>query len=110
MTVIAVPVDPDGSVGHSWGKAEVVAVVTVSDGHVERWVTHEVGWDLAHDSGTHGSHHARVIRFLRDHDVQVVLVRHVGEGMRRMLTSAGIDLREGVGGDARTAVLAAAAG
>ena len=110
MTIIAVPVDPDGSVGRTWGKARSVAVATVQDGAVTGWTLHDVGWDVAHDAGTHGAHHARVIRFLRDNDVQVVLVRHVGEGMRRMLTTAGVDLRQGVDGDAAAAAISAARG
>jgi hypothetical protein len=37
----------------------------------------------------------------------MVLVDHVGDGMRRMLTGMGVELREGVGGDARAAMCAA---
>ncbi len=106
--IIAAPVEPDGSVGHTWGKARSVVVARVEAGRIADWTPYEVAWDVLHDAGTHGSHHARVITFLRAHDVGVVLVDHVGDGMRRMLTSAGIDLREGVGGDARAAMRSAA--
>ena len=58
--------------------------------------------------GRQGSHHARVVTFLQAHDVELVLVDHVGDGMRRMLPSMGVELREGVHGDARAAMLAAA--
>jgi predicted Fe-Mo cluster-binding NifX family protein len=106
--ILAVPVEPDGRVGHTWGKAAAVAVATVTDGTITRWEVHQVGWDAAHDEGPHGTHHARVVRFLREHGVGAVLVDHVGEGMRRMLTTMGIALHERTHGDARAAVLAVA--
>ncbi len=106
--IIAAAVEPDGSVGHSWGKAKSVVVATVEAGRVEDWRPYEVAWDLLHDEGAPGAHHARVVTFLRTHAVQMVLVDHVGDGMRRMLTSMGVDLREGIHGDARAAMLAAA--
>lgn len=107
--IVATPVDPGGQVGHTWGRARQVGVAEVSEGNVVRWEVHDVDWDRLHDEGTHGAHHARVVGFLRAHAVQVVLVDHVGDGMRRMLATMGIDLREGVRGDARSAALAAAA-
>ena len=106
--ILAVPVEPDGRVGHTWGKAAAVAVATVADGTITDWQVHQVGWDLVHEEGPHGTHHARVVRFLREHGVEAVLVDHVGDGMRRMLTTMGIALHEGTHGDARAAVLAAA--
>ena len=71
------------------------------------WQEHEVRWDELHDVGTHGSHHARVVRFLREHGVRAVVVDHVGEGMRRTLTSMGVALHEGHSGDARGELLSA---
>lgn len=106
--IVAVPVGPDGEVGHSWGKAPVVAVAHTSDGVITGWQEFPVGWDASHDAGTHGSHHATVVRFLRAEGIQLVLARHVGDGMRRMLDSMGIRLILGVQGDARQAVIAAA--
>ena len=106
--ILAVPVEPDGRVGHTWGKAATVAVATVTAGAIADWQVHQVDWDLLHEEGPHGAHHARVVRFLREHGVEVVLVDHVGEGMRRMLTTMGIALHERTHGDARAAVLAAA--
>lgn len=107
--IIAIPVDPEGQVGHSWGKAPAVAVARVGAAGVEDWAEFAVEWDRLHDEGTHGSHHARVVTFLRDHEVEVVAVRHVGDGMRRMLPSMGVRLVEGVAGPARTAVVEVAA-
>ena len=108
--IMAAAVDPNGHVAHSWGKAPVVAVASVEDGEVTSWREHPVGWDLLHDEGTPGSHHARVVTFLRNHCVEVVLVDHVGDGMRRMLPSMGIRLVEGAQGRAREAMVAAVSG
>ena len=107
--IVAIPVGPDGRMGHSWGKARTVAVAEVVDGAIAAWQEHEVRWDELHDTGSHGSHHARVVTFLRDNQVQSVVVDHVGEGMRRMLTSMGVALHEGRSGDAREQVRQASA-
>ena len=106
--IIAAAVQPDGSLGHSWGKARSVVVATVEADAIVDWRPYEVAWDLLHDEGTPGAHHARVVTFLQAHGVEMVLVDHVGDGMRRMLSSMGVELREGVQGDARTAMVAAA--
>ena len=57
--------------------------------------------------GTEGSHHARVVRFLTDHHVDLVVAEHMGAGMTRMLTTMGIQFVLGVDGDAKASVLAA---
>jgi predicted Fe-Mo cluster-binding NifX family protein len=105
---IAVATDPAGNVGHSWGKARTVAVAHITHGRIERWDEFDVGWDQSHDSGTHGSHHATVARFLKEHEVTVVLVNRVGDGMARMLHTMGVRTDSGVTGDARAAVERAA--
>lgn len=107
--ILVVPVGPDGAVGPSFGKATVVAIARVEGDEVTGWDVVHVGWDVAHDSGTHGSHHARIVRFLREHGVERVVAQHVGDGMRRTLASMGVTAVLGVAGDARAAVLAAAA-
>ena len=105
--IIAAAIEPDGTIGHAWGKADAVVVARVADGRIQDWQEHRVGWQRAHDQGTHGSHHARVVTFLREQGVELVLARQVGDGMRRMLGSMGVLLVEGAGGDARTRMLAA---
>lgn len=102
--IIAVPTDPSGDVGHSWGRARTVAVAHVSNGQIEQWDEFDVRWDQSHDSGTHGSHHATVARFLKEHEVTAVLVTKVGDGMARMLHTMGVRMESGVTGDARAAV------
>ncbi len=104
--IIAAAVEPDGSVGHSWGKARSVVVAAVEADEVADWRPYEVCWDLLHDEGISGAHHARVATFLRTHGVEMVLVDHVGDGMRRMLTSMGVELRKGSRGDALAAMRA----
>lgn len=107
--ILVVPVSPDGAVGPSFGKATSVAIARVEGDEVTGWDVVDVGWDVAHDSGTHGSHHARVVRFLREHGVERVVAKHVGDPMMRTLDAMGVTAVLGVAGDARAAVLAAAA-
>jgi predicted Fe-Mo cluster-binding NifX family protein len=106
--VVAVPLDGDW-VGARWGRAERVAVAVVTDGVISHWTEHPVGWNAAHDVGTEGQHHARIVNFLRDQRVQVVAADHVGAGMMRMLASMGVVLITGAHGPAREAAVAAAA-
>ncbi|MDR3361226.1 MAG: hypothetical protein LBO20_11450 [Bifidobacteriaceae bacterium] len=108
--IICVPVDTQGQVGHGWGRAQTVATAQVdAAAQISQWTTHAVGWDVAHDQGTHGSHHARIVRFLRQHQVECVVAEHMGPGMVRVMGSMGIPIFLGAAGDAREAVRAAAA-
>ena len=61
------------------------------------------------DEGTEGGHHARVARFVQEHRASVVVAHHMGDPMRQMLGQMDIGVRLGVSGDARLAVVAAAA-
>ena len=106
-TVVAVNL-AGSLVGGGWGRAQRVAVATVEDGVVTGWQEHDVRWDLAHDEGTEGSHHARVVRFLREQGVQVVVTGHMGPPMARMLSTMGIRAVTDVAGDAREVAAAAA--
>ena len=106
-TVVAVNLS--GSlVGGGWGRAQRIAVATVDAGTVTDWVEHDVRWDLAHDEGTEGSHHARIVRFLKDNAVEVVVTGHMGPPMARMLGTMGIRAMVDVIGDARAAAVTAA--
>jgi predicted Fe-Mo cluster-binding NifX family protein len=107
--ILCVPVTQSGEVDPRWGRAATVAVADIRDGGIAGWETFEVGWDALHDSGTEGGHHARVAGFLRDRGVQVVVAHHMGEPMVHMLELMGVTTRLGASGDARQAVLAAAA-
>lgn len=101
---VCVPITSAGTVDPRWGRAERVAVADVQDRTVSDWIEFDVGWGTLHDSGPEGAHHARIARFLRDHQIQAVAVDHVGAGMQRMLTTMGIRIDSGHGGDARAAV------
>ena len=105
--IVCLPVTPDGLVGHSWGRADRVALADVGEGGVESWREVEVGWDALHDAGTEGSHHARVARFLREHGVEAVVASHMGAGMEHMLGKLGIAVRLDAAGPAREAALRA---
>lgn len=103
--IVCIPVDPHGSVGGSWGRAARVAVSRVEDGAIAAWDEYPVGWDVLHDEGTEGGHHARVARFLQDHAVEMVVAGHMGPPMARMLDRMGIAVRSGASGLARDDVL-----
>lgn len=100
---ICIPITSAGTVDSRWGRAERVAVADVENGTVAEWTEFDVGWGMLHDTGPPGAHHARIARFLRDHQVQAVAVDHVGMGMQRMLTTMGIRIDTGHSGDARVA-------
>ncbi len=106
---IATPVDAEGNTWPAWGRAHWVALATLKDYQVVDWQVEEVGWDVSHDAGTHGSHHAEVVRFLKDNEVGAIVVDHVGPGMERMLVTMGIPLLQATPGDARASVDAALA-
>jgi predicted Fe-Mo cluster-binding NifX family protein len=103
--VVCVPVAADGQVGQRWGRADRVAIAEIDRREIVRWQEIDVRWDVLHDEGTEGSHHARVARFLIDHEVEQVVAGHMGDGMRQMLGKLGLTVRVGASGDARSAVL-----
>ena len=103
--VVCVNLAPDGQVGQGWGRANRVAVAEVEAGKIVRWDEIEVGWDRLHDEATEGSHHARIARFLMDHQVSQVGSGHMGPGMQQMLARMGLTVRIGAAGDARQVVL-----
>lgn len=107
--IVCVAVGGDGHVDPRWGRANRVAIVEVREGRVTAWQEHAVAWDELKDSGTEGSHHARVARFLREHHVEAVVANHMGHDMHSMLQKMGLAVHLGAAGDARTAAMAAAA-
>lgn len=108
--IVCTTLGPDGVVGGGLGRASHVALASVDDGQVTSWDEIEVGWDRLHGEGSEGSHHARIVKFLREHDVNVVVAKGIGEGMQRVLGSMGIQMALGLQGDARQAVTQAAGG
>jgi len=108
--IVCIPVDDGGGVGPSWGRAAKVAVGDVQHGEIVAWDEYEVGWDVAHDQGGHGAHHARIVTFLREHGVEAVAVRAMGEGMTRVMKAMDIPVWSDADGRARDVALAVAAG
>jgi predicted Fe-Mo cluster-binding NifX family protein len=80
-----------------------VAVTTVDEDGIVDWREFEVGWGSLHDAGTEGSHHARIARFLLDHEVEAVVAYHMGPPMAHMLQKMGITVQLGKEGSARAA-------
>ncbi|MEO8461791.1 MAG: NifB/NifX family molybdenum-iron cluster-binding protein [Chloroflexota bacterium] len=109
LMILCVPVTTTGEVDPRWGRAARVAVAEVVGGEMRRWDEHDVAWDRLHDEDSEGGHHARVARFVQDHRVTVVVAHHMGDPMLHMLDRMDVGVRLGVSGDARRAVLAAAA-
>lgn len=107
--VICVPVMPDGSVDASFGRAARLSVMRVENGRIVAAEEHDVGWDVLHDAGPSGSHHGRIVRFLREQEVEAVVAGHVGPPMVETMGKMGLRIWLGAAGDARAAVLAAAA-
>ena len=107
--IVATPVNALGESAAAWGRAHWVAVAEVIDDTVSSWQVHEVAWDELHDAGTHGSHHARIVRFLKDNEIQAVVVDHMGAGMQQVMAKMGIPLLPATPGDAQASVLAAVA-
>ena len=107
--IVATPVTATGQSAAAWGKAHWIAVASVEDGAVAAWQVHEVAWDVSHDEGTHGSHHARIVRFLKEHEIAAVVVDHMGPGMVQVMETMKIPLLAASPGDAQASILAALA-
>lgn len=100
--IIAIPVTDDGMVDPRWGRARSVGIAEVDENDkLVSWKRHVVRWDELHDEGTHGQHHGRIIRFLRENAVQAVLVGHMGPGIAHSIDKMGILIGTGAQGDAR---------
>lgn len=106
--IVAIAVSLDGAAGQGWGRAPRVAVARTEDERIESWDVYDVRWDVLHDEGSEGGHHARIARFLSDHGVQLVVAGHMGPPMIQMLGRMAIGVRLGDAGDPRAAVIEAA--
>lgn len=108
--VVCVPLTPQGSIDPHWGRADRVAIARLNGNEIESWQEFDVGWGGLHDSGSEGTHHARIARFLREQGVQVVVADHMGPPMQHMLWKMGIELHLDASGSARQAALGVVAG
>ena len=106
VVIVAVTV-ADGRVGHGLGRAETVAVADVRDGKVQDWTEVDVHWGALHDIGSEGEHHARIVRFFREHHIERVVAGGAGAGMRQTMAKMGVTVLTDLSGDARAAAVAA---
>lgn len=102
--IFCAPVTDSGDIDPRWGKAARVAIAEVQHGKIESWSEIEVGWDKLHDAGTQGSHHARIVTFLKEQKVDAIVANHMGDGMVRMLETMKIPVYFDASGNAREAV------
>lgn len=106
--IVGVTITPEGTVGGGLGRAQTVAVADVRDGDVTSWAEHHVGWGDLHGTGPEGTHHARIVRFVREQGLERVVTSGLGEGMRATMGKLGVVVRTDLAGDARSAAVAAA--
>ena len=106
--IVCTTLASDGTIGGGLGRASRVAVARVDGDRLSSWKEYDVGWDRLHDQGTEGSHHARIVTFLREHEVDVVVAAGIGPGMHRTRGSMGVRAVLGAAGSAREAALRAA--
>lgn len=104
---IAIPITVDGAVFERLAKAPLVATCVLRDGEVVDWTEHAVGWDQTYGVDVMGNHHARVMRFMQEHNVTDVVAADVCDNMRRSLEAKDVTLHADFAGDARAAVRSA---
>ncbi|MCF2707302.1 hypothetical protein I6E29_08520 [Arcanobacterium haemolyticum] len=102
--IIAIPVTPDGTVDLKWGKARTVAIAEVEGEDIIEWTEHEVKWDEHHDATTEGAHHAAIVTFLRENEVEAVILNHCGAPMLNTMTKMGLIIATDAEGDAKDIV------
>jgi len=105
--IVAINVIGD-AVGGGLGRAQSMAVAEVDDGQVQSWEVFDVRWDLSHDQpdpSGHGAHHARIVKFMKDHGIEAVVTGHAGPPMVHTLDLMGIPVLVGGEGDARQAAI-----
>ncbi|MCI6585085.1 MAG: NifB/NifX family molybdenum-iron cluster-binding protein [Mobiluncus sp.] len=96
-------------VGGGLGRAREMAVASVdASGKVTDWRVEEVGWDVLHDQDPEGSHHGRIVTFMRENQINAVVAGHAGPPMVNTLVKLGVFPVLGLTGDAREAAAAAA--
>lgn len=94
-------------VGSGLGKAQTMAVAHIVDGAITSWDEYEVGWNLLHGQYSEGTHHARIVRFMREHAITAVVTGHMGAPMVNTLTKLGVRPVVNISGDARQGALTA---
>ncbi len=109
--IIAVPVTADGLVDPRWGKAQTIAIAKITtdpDVQIELWEEHPVGWNVLHDQGAHGTHHARIVKFLKEHNVNAVVINHCGASIMNTMQKMGLVIAVEAVGPAKEVLIQAA--
>jgi predicted Fe-Mo cluster-binding NifX family protein len=83
--IVCLAVTPEGFLDPRSGRGERVALADLNPDGIESWREIEVGWGSLRESGSGGSHHARVARSLREHHVDAVVAEHMGRDIEHML-------------------------
>jgi predicted Fe-Mo cluster-binding NifX family protein len=105
---VCVPLNADGTIHNRLGQAHSVAICQVDGDAVSDWTEVVVEWDTTYGVDVLGVHHPRVIRFLQERHVNTVVADNVCDIMQSTLPMLGITVKNGVKGDARSVVAAAA--
>jgi len=104
VQTVCIPLADDGTIQGLLAQARSVAICKVDGDAVNDWREYIVGWDTTYGVDVPGVHHPRVIRFLQEHSVNVVVADQACAIMRTTLPALGISLRLGNTGDARSVV------
>lgn len=95
-------------VGGGLGRARTMAVATLNAAdEIEEWQEFPVGWDVLHEREPHGSLHAVIVGFMREHDITAVVSGHMGPPMVNTMMKLGV-LPLSATGEARNAARDAA--
>lgn len=95
-------------VGGGLGRARTMAVAKINAAdEIVEWQEFPVGWDVLHEQGPHGSLHAVIVGFMREHDITAVVSGHMGSPMVNTMMKLGV-LPLSATGDARNAARDAA--
>jgi len=87
-----------------------MVVARVEEGQITSWQSYDVRWDQSHgnfSAAGHGVHHARIVGFMKEHEVDIVVTGHAGPPMAQTLGQMDILMFQGATGDAREAALEA---
>ncbi len=75
------------------GRAQIVEIIYIKDGKVEKISEIDVKWDETHEKEQEGLHHASVAKFIIGNKVDEVVTAGAGPDMRSMLEKLGIKIR-----------------
>jgi predicted Fe-Mo cluster-binding NifX family protein len=85
--MLACAVTDGGLVDPRWRCTERTATAKVEGDSTVRWEEFAVSWDTLRHSGSESVHQAWVVRFLRQHGLDAMVARHVGQDTRHMFRS-----------------------